>query len=293
MFTLLAYVKKLTVVNGWKYVIASVLKVSIYRFLLIVFFIFAAKILSRNRSILLPNKIPNKTFSSRDKYWIVILLPAVIFVLLQPTFRILYLFGKYGVEGHFYAYNHIVSHLLEGSKNIYLVDFLSSIIGIVLILCILKRSNVFSFKDLLFKNIPYLKNILFSILFVINAYFALNLLWMIIFRFFSCEMSIQQILFSFSKKNGIYAFAYIGLLTPLVQEIFFRGIFLQTLLEKIRPLYALILNSLMFSLYYSGIDFSQFIFFFAYGIILGLMYKKLGLFSCFILHSSLIVYKLV
>lgn len=281
----LSYIKNLTIIKGWYFVIRSITKSSIYKFLIIGCFILLANKLQ------LINSLKSKSFISKQNCWGSTLLMAVIFVFTQPLFRILYLFAKYGVKGHFSAFTYFVDYLISGTRDIYIIDFLSGVIGMAFILYLLKRENI-SFKHLFFKDVPYLKNIFLTILFIIGAHFTFKYLWVVLIKMFSYKESIQQILFSLCDKRYFFAYVYIGIMTPLIQELFFRGIFLQTLLEKIKLPYAIILSSLVFSLYYLNFDLPQLLFLFVYGSIFALIYKRFGVFSCFTMHSILVLLKM-
>jgi hypothetical protein len=130
-------------------------------------------------------------------------------------------------------------------------------------------------------NIPK-KNLRLSLLYFI-CFISLSVFWFV----FSPNVALQHpspsfnFEFSLIKFNktynnynffNLYGIIRVLILVPILEEVFYRRIILNSLLEKHNAIFAILVSSVMFSV--GHLDFNYSIVFFVGGIMLGFLYYK-------------------
>jgi membrane protease YdiL (CAAX protease family) len=90
--------------------------------------------------------------------------------------------------------------------------------------------------------------------------------------------SVQKIFIEFANQNGVFTFITIVIAAPLIEELIFRGIILNGLLQRYSPVKSIILSSILFGI--AHLNPWQFFTAFIIGVFSGWVYyrtKKLSL----------------
>src|SRR3546814_14754915 len=58
----------------------------------------------------------------------------------------------------------------------------------------------------------------------------------------------QKLFLEFANQNGIFSFMTIVIAAPIIEELFFRGIILEGLLQRYSPVKSIILSSILFGI---------------------------------------------
>lgn len=278
----LFYVKNLSPVMGWVYVMKVAFKRSTEQFLIILFLIIIGNYLPLF-------KLRNKSNISTEWNLVGITLATGVVLFIRPIFRFVYLLFKYGANGHFLAHDSAIKHSLNGNMIYFTIDILASI-AILLFIFIFFKNKVKFGKILFFKDIYYFKNIILSMLFACIAFVFLKCTAIILLKNFTYKGTIQEVIWGFSiEQTPLIGLFYILVIVPFVEELFFRGIIFNNLSKKLNIFSAMVLSSLSYTLYYLNFQLVPLIFLFLCGLMFSYLYRKLGLLSSFLAHSFYII----
>lgn len=88
------------------------------------------------------------------------------------------------------------------------------------------------------------------------------------------EFGLKKFYETFGANNffNVYGFFRVLLLVPILEELFYRRIILNSLLERHSAFFAILVSSIMFSIGHTDLNYS--IYFFVYGIVLGILFLK-------------------
>jgi membrane protease YdiL (CAAX protease family) len=97
--------------------------------------------------------------------------------------------------------------------------------------------------------------------------------------------SMKGVLRDAAGETGVFTFIYFILAAPVMEELLFRGIMLDGLLKRYRPLTAILMTSLIFGIVH--LNPYQFVIGFVLGVLLGWVYLRTGsVAQCIVIHMS-------
>ncbi len=196
----------------------------------------------------------------------------------------------------FYLINLTLPHLFIffiGSNLLNSVSHLPDILDIIILLIVLIFIYYFNKKTELIRDFkvkivhtklhPYLILVLISALF-----FKISvdpIIW--VDKSFNFEVPVYD---DYSSTNtnyikNILMFFNVVILTPIVEEITFRGLIIKSL-NRFNINYKILFSSTLFSIMHLPIDINSFIIVFIFGIVIGIIALKLGLVFAIIFHFS-------
>lgn len=86
------------------------------------------------------------------------------------------------------------------------------------------------------------------------------------------QMGVEEYRNKFYLHQNLFAIIYIGIIGPIIEEIFYRGRMLNELLKKYKPTYCIVIAAFLFGL--SHMNLIQFVSAFIMGLISGVVYIK-------------------
>lgn len=117
-----------------------------------------------------------------------------------------------------------------------------------------------------------LKNVLISIATILIYRIMALLVLMPLLIKLPGSQELNEVINITLNDNFVYKYGYLCLYSPIIEEMFFRGIILKGISNKHNPILAIIISSILFGM--SHLNFQQGIFSIILGIILGAVYYK-------------------
>lgn len=162
--------------------------------------------------------------------------------------------------------------------NLYIIYFLTGVIVVALLFFLMKKTIICYCK---FKKIGF-KSIVNIIIFTIGISVFMNLFSTLLILIFPNYKEVSNIFLGL--HNSILQLFIIIVLTPIFEEMLFRGIILGYLRKNHNIIFSVIVQSLIFALVQGHI--LRDVYVFISGIILGFLYYFIdSLYGCIIFHS--------
>lgn len=165
--------------------------------------------------------------------------------------------------------------IIKNSGHPYLFEiirkYMSTLLFFFITLFLAKKSKI-NFLD--YYSIPNFYTLMRLIVIVLLVRLVITMPFDRPSIFFNSFLNSKLRLIGISTTRQINVYFDISsiLFSPIVQEIFFSGLILKQFLKQYSPIKAILLSSLLFSLYH--VDIENFLFLFALGVLLGTLYYK-------------------
>ncbi|SDB27684.1 CPBP family intramembrane glutamic endopeptidase [Eubacterium oxidoreducens] len=101
----------------------------------------------------------------------------------------------------------------------------------------------------------------------------------------------QNVNESFGEGAAIWLFLYTVIMTPIAEELLYRGILYEKIKECYRPVWGILISAIVFGIVHANIP--QFFYATGVGVILALVYRQGGLRWCIMTHAAVNLLALV
>lgn len=165
---------------------------------------------------------------------------------------------------------------INSTEIIYIVSGWLITLGVIMFIMNITKEHIMDFTG----HGLSIVNIVLAMVMGIGLVLATMALVNLMAEFFDNSYEVKEVLYF---DHVIWTFFSVGLLIPILEELFFRGLLLNRLSKMKAPFFAIFLQALFFSV--SHMDLKQGAYLFVLGIVAGLVvYKTKSVISAIIIH---------